>query len=945
MFYANLRTEYSFRYAFGKLPDVFEAGTREGQTHIGICDRSSTFGHIKWQKICDEKGVTPIFGVELAVVKDLQEKKPTPNWMGFIARTQKGLREIYELVGLATSQFHYIPRINYEQVHDVSEDVAILLGSLPYLDALEHHKNFYVNLSPSTNKRVLDWAEASGINVIASADNFFIKPDDRQVYEILCGRNASIQTWPQWIVDEDEWSLSWMGREPAILAAEELCKSCDATLQPAELLVPSKEKSLLAMCEEGAERKGIDLGNPVYRDRLDKELELIGTKEYEDYFYIITDIVQFAKERMLVGPARGSSCGSLVCYLLDITSIDPIPFGLIFERFIDINRSDLPDIDIDFNHEKREQVFQYMIDTYGYDHVARLGTVALYKPKSAIGETAAALKIPPWEIDKFKNSILERSTGDARSLQAVEDTFTDTEIGKQTLEAHPELIVAAKLEGHARHHSQHAAGMILTKSQLTEHVAVDRRTGAIMCDKYDAEALNLLKIDALGLTQLSIIEDCLGMAGKDIPWLLGQDLEQEIAFDILNENKFSGIFQFQGFALQSLVQQCKITEFNDIASITALARPGPLHSGGATEWVQRKNGEEAVTYAHHMLEPILGDTYGTIIYQEQIMRIGREIGELSWEDVSALRKAMSKSLGVEWFNKYKDKFMPGALKNGMDPQVAEDIWQGMCHYGSWSFNKSHAVAYGVVSYWCCLLKALFPLEFAAASVRRESNEESVIKMLREMAKEGIGYVPFDKELSTDQWSVNGGKLVGPLTSIKGIGPVGAKAIVKARQEGRELPARFEKMFDNPITPWDDLYPITNKFRDVIENPADHNIISPITDIGDITANMRDYQKVCVLATIKDINLRDHNETGNIVKRGYVMQGQTLFLNMILQDDTSSIIGQIRRQIYERHGKPIVERGEVGNAVYLLKGTVRHGFRKIHIDRVRFMGYLVEKGNE
>jgi hypothetical protein len=485
--------------------------------------------------------------------------------------------------------------------------------------------------------------------------------------------------------------------------------------------------------------------------------------------------------------------------------------------------------------------------------------------------------------------------------------------------------------------------MIITKDPLTHHVAVDKRSGAVMADKYDAEALNLLKIDALGLIQLSIIEDCLDMTGHDASWLLSQSLENPDAFKILNDHKFCGIFQFQGFTLQSLVQQTEITCFNDLVALTSLARPGPLHAGGTEDWLKRKRGEVSPEKIHPILDKILADTLGVIIYQEQVMQIGREIGGLSWEDVSSLRKGMGKSLGSAWLNRFREKFLNGAVSH-LETFQCEQLWESLLHHGSYSFNKSHAVSYALVSYWCCILKHLYPLEFAAATVRREKDDNAVVRLLRELTSEGIEYVAFDPENSGAQWNVSDGKLVGPISGIRGVGPVATKAILESRAQGGELPARYKKFLDNPATPWDELYPISKRFREFYEHPLENGIQTQLAYVEDITANIEDGTKVCVIGTVTDIALRDHNESTAVERRGYTMSNPTLWLNLMIQDDTDNMMARVSRFKYEQFGKHVVDRGKLNDAVYLVKGTVDHGFRKIEVERIKFLGLLSEQAN-
>ncbi|MFN9115581.1 MAG: DNA polymerase III subunit alpha, partial [Bacteroidota bacterium] len=366
----------------------------------------------------------------------------------------------------------------------------------------------------------------------------------------------------------------------------------------------------------------VDLSDPVYGERLNRELNLIAEKNFEDYFYLVGDACRWARKNMAVGPARGSSCGSLACYLLGITTVDPIPHGLIFERFIDVNRSDLPDIDIDFSDQNRHKMFDYMRQKYGAERVARLGAVAMFKGRSALQEAGAALKIPRWKLDAVVDSLIERSSGDSRVNDSLEDTLRETPAGTKLLTEHPQVLIASRMEGHPRHYTQHAAGVVVAAEPITKYVAVDGRTNAIMADKYDAEGrLGLLKIDALGLTQLSVFEDALALIGMTMEDLQRLPLDDQPAFDVLNNGHFAGVFQWNGNALQSLTKQIKVDRFDDIVAISALARPGPLATGGATQWAKRRMGESAPKDMHPLLAELTKDTYHVVIYQETVMTI------------------------------------------------------------------------------------------------------------------------------------------------------------------------------------------------------------------------------------------------------------------------------------------------------------------------------------
>jgi DNA polymerase-3 subunit alpha len=641
-----------------------------------------------------------------------------------------------------------------------------------------------------------------------------------------------------------------------------------------------------------------------------------------------------------------SSCGSLVCYLLRITTIDPIPHDLLFERFIDVNRNDMPDIDIDFQDDRRHLVFDYVAEKYGAERVARLGTVNTYQPRSALHEVGGAFEIPKFRTDRVIEVLIERSSGDARALDTLLDTLDSTDAGRELMIDYPEARIATKMEGHPRHAGQHAAGIVITDKPVSHYVAVDNRTGATMCDKKDAEALGLLKIDALGLTQLNVLARTLELAGQPKDRLDNIPLDDQRAFDIINRKQYAGIFQFMGQALQSVARLIRLDNFHDFAAISALARPGPLVSGGAQNWVKRKNGQ-APDYPHPLLKPYLEKTLGVVTYQEQIMQIAREVGGMTWEDVTKLRQSMSKSLGKEYFDQFGDRFKAGAHAKGIPMETLEPLWDSLCAFGSWAFNLSHSVAYGMVSYQCCYAKAYWPYEFAAASLDVEGDPDRQIKMLRELAAEGMGYVPVDRELSTDRWQVGiidgERKLIGPLSNVYGIGPKMVKQIMEAKygRVGAKMPPRAEKLLAKPETAIDSLTPIGDAFKRVMPDPRVRNIHTEPTPINSITLD-DDGEDRLFFCVFEKINLRDLNEEINVAKRGGKRaEGQTRYLNLFLKDDTGTIFGRINADAYIEKGQPIVERGAPGKNLYAVKGRIgaSPNFTMMWIDLVRFIGHI------
>lgn len=960
----KIRTGYSFRTAVGHLPDVVARIKEIGWAVAPISDRASTFGFNRYTKECKKAGLRPIYGVELAVATRIGDKKPVVDYWTFFAK--KSLRQLHDLIALATSNSDHEPSLTYKEAL-AAKDIIKISGERLQLDellAVKDRKDFYFGLSPAVPKALMKEAQKAKLQFIACGNNVYPNEADQEFYRVTMGKRADTQTYPQYILSDKEWrdACEWFAdkktMDVALKNRNAVFQVCQAEMKKASLLVPEKPKSLLQLCIEGAKRTKTDIRNPIYKERLKRELDLIAEKKFEDYFFVIADMVNWAKKKMIVGPARGSSCGSLVCYLLNITAVDPIPFGLIFERFIDTTRTDLPDIDIDFSDERRDQVFQYAKDKYGDDHVARLGTVGMFKPRSALNQAGIALQIPKWTVEKVLDGVIERSSGDARAMLALEDTLNDTEAGRKLLNDFPEVKIAARMEGHPNNASQHAAGIVITQEPLAEYVAVDSRTNAAMVDKKDAEDLNLLKIDALGLTQLSIFERTLELVGKKTVsgYLETLPLNDKKAFDVLNKGHFAGIFQFTGSALQSLVKQIEVTHVEDMISITALARPGPLATGGANAWVKRKTGREEVTSLHPMLTELTKETQGIVVYQEQVMNVVRKMGQFSWDDTSAIRKAMSGRLGDEFFARFRLNFLKGARANGIDEQLADEVWRHINTMGSWAFNRSHAVAYGLVSYWCCWLKAHHPLEFAAATLDAETDPQKQIVLLRELKAEGVDYIPVDPETSINKWTVkeneDGSKiLVGPLSTIKGIGPAAVMEITDARKANEPVRPALLKRLQAAKTEIDTLYPIEDAVNRLWPNLEDILRVESIRVRQPLKAIQCGIDgEVMAIAIARRIAPRDENDPANIEKRiarrgGDVngwdgkLRGPTMALNLFLYDDTDEIFAKIDRYRFEEHGRPVVERGKAGRAIYAVKGTVPRDFRMISVTNIRYLGDL------
>jgi len=429
-----------------------------------------------------------------------------------------------------------------------------------------------------------------------------------------------------------------------------------------------------------------------------------------------------------------------------------------------------------------------------------------------------------------------------------------------------------------------------------------------------------------------VLQATLDQVGWDRDKLQAHPLDDKKAFRLINEGKFAGIFQYEGYVLQSLCGQMTVDNIEDIIVITALARPGPLDSGGANEFIARRTGKKKTEYLHPLVENCTKVTYGVVVYQEQVMAIAREVGLLSWEDTSELRKAMSKSLGQEFFDKYWERFKVGANKRNINDEDARRLWENINTMGSWAFNRSHAVAYGMMSYWCLVLKANFPLEFAAACLQNAKDDEQSVKILRELVVEGYKYKPFCPVKSVENWSVQDGQLIGGLTAIKGIGEKLAANILRKRSEGKDLTPREVRLLAEGKTPWDEVFECATLWGHVIKKPRAYGIESQLSTVSEI--NESSDGTFVVIAKISSKDLRDHNEEKALAKRdGQRIEGQALYLNMILEDDTGTINAGVNRYKYLDIGVPLLEDGKIGDW-YIWKGKNSAGFRKLRIFRYR-----------
>lgn len=701
------------------------------------------------------------------------------------------------------------------------------------------------------------WAAAEaarrGIKIVATADCHYPQPTDNKMQAILHaarrGKGTVEDAEAQWeysillthpTSDNKLWErlkgtgLTAKQATAAIMATVEISQRCNVVLPKADRLryplrkqAASSEELIWKWLREGwkyraRNNKRLLEKRKEYAARVKYEMELIVDKDYVDYFLMLSDAVRWCKESGIpVGPARGSAAASLCCYLLRITEIDPMPFpNMLFERFIDINRTDLPDVDLDFDDERREELTVHMTELYGEDHVAKIGTYTKYRGKNALDDVARVFDIPGWEVQPVKDLMIERSGGDSRIDASLEDTFTMFPQAAQVLEKHPDLKRAVMLEGNYRSMSVHAAGLVISNDPLVDNVAyytqydkdMNAKQRVMSVDKKDAEYLGLLKADFLGLKTMGMIRRALEMIDMPLEDLYTIPLDDPKIIDMFRRNDVVGIFQFSGGATKIVNGDVKPDNFLELCDINSLSRPGPLHSGTTADYVNIKHGRKKAEHLHPVIDEIVKHTQYCIIYQEQILQILKEIGGLPWTHLNQIRKIISQKEGVAAFDKVgRLDFIDGAKERYDIPNdVAAYIFNRMVTAGQYAFNSAHCVSYSMLAYWQGYLKVYHPAAFYAANlIKFDKNEYD---LLRDALSHGLKILGPDLDESTTTWTAGKDGIRGGFQQIAGIGPTTGPLIVRDREE------------NGPFANWQDLQRIkgigpktADKIKEVAES--------------------------------------------------------------------------------------------------------------------------------
>lgn len=538
----------------------------------------------------------------------------------------------------------------------------------------------------------------------------------------------------------------------------------------------------------GPARRGVQ----PYLDQLNHELKLIREKNYPSYFILVSWVCRWAKDHdVAVGPGRGSSAASLVCFLLRITEPDPLDFPLTdFSRFVDPTRTDLPDIDIDFDDEFRHLVREAMVEKFGAPYIGNIGTFTKYKGKSALKDVARVFSIPKHKIEELGGMIVERSGGDSRADAALMDTIEMFEGARAIFEEYPDIQKAVDLEGNYKSMSTHAAGVVVTTTPVSDITAMytrvvkGRTITAVAVDKYDAEKINLMKVDLLGLKTMGMIAQALKIAGMTLEELYKIPLDDKRTLDAFHNNDVIGVFQFEGRATRLVGRDLKPDDFLELVDVNALSRPGPLFSGTTAEYIKVKHGEMQATSLHPVIDEITKGTKGQIIYQEQILHALSDFGGLSVKRVHEIRRIISKKLGEAQFNTSAKDFAENAARlHGVTEELAMTVWSRVVTSASYAFVYSHSLAYTMIGYWCMWLKVHHPVAFYTAQLRK-IDEEKWPKLIRDAQEHGLRVQGVDLDLSGDTWTpdVERSRITAGFLQMKQCGPAMAAKLLAHREE-------------------------------------------------------------------------------------------------------------------------------------------------------------------
>ncbi|KWT92949.1 DNA polymerase III subunit alpha [Candidatus Magnetominusculus xianensis] len=833
----HLHTEYSLLDGAVRIDELVEKSVEYKMPAVAVTDHGNLFGAIEFYKKAIDAGVKPIIGCEVYVAQGSRFDRGKDNGKGsyfhliLLAKDMDGYKNLVSLVSRAYLEgFYYRPRIDMDLLEQYSGGLigltACLKGEVPYYlqrDMIDNAReaalrykhilgpgNIYLEIQDNgipeqidVNRKLIELSKELNIKLVATNDTHYLKKEDSVAHDILlCIQTGKtvydtdrmrFKTDGLYFKSPNEMKAAFSEIPEAVLNTREVADKCNLTFKLYKNMLPqyaienglTPDDYMERLARTGIKKKLGSTIAPDYAERFETELKIIKKMGFSSYFLIVWDFINYARTKDIpVGPGRGSAAGSLIAYSLDITDIDPLKYNLLFERFLNPERISMPDIDVDFCKDKRGEVINYTAEKFGKDHVAQIITFGTMAAKAAIRDVGRALAMPYSEVDKI-----------AKLIPATLNITI-----KEGLEAEPELRnayaksedvrrlldIAMRLEGLCRHASTHAAGVVISPTPLTDYTPLYKHPSedAVITqfDMNSIEKIGLLKFDFLGLKTLTVIQKTLEyFKERNIDFDLKHiSFDDKKTYDLLSSGLTTGVFQLESPGMRDILIKMSPNRFEDLIALVALYRPGPIGSGMIDDFIKRKKGLTPVQYDLPQLKEILDETYGVILYQEQVMRIANKLAGFSMGQADILRKAMGKKISHE-MDKQKDAFVDGAVKKNIREKMAVKIFDLMALFAKYGFNKSHSAAYAYISYQTAYLKAHFPVEFMAANLSCEDGSDKVVKFIKECHEMSIEILPPDINRSHSKFTIIGSAISFGLEAVKGVGSAAIESILEVRQ--------------------------------------------------------------------------------------------------------------------------------------------------------------------
>jgi DNA polymerase-3 subunit alpha len=844
----HVHTQYSLLDGMIFIDRLMEQAKKFRMPAVAITDHGQMHGVVDFYRKAGKAGLKPIIGCELYVAPGNMRDRSgrigeSATHLTLLARNNTGYGNLVALTTAASLEgFYYKPRVDRDLLRRHSEGLialsGCLKGSIPQAllrgkekdaeqAAVEYGEifgegNFYLELQSNgieeqkqANRELVALGRKIGLPVVATNDCHYLRREDAPSHDaLLCIQTGKTLQDPNrmrlssdqfYFRSPEEMAALFAEVPEAISGTIEIAERCNVELEFGKVYLPrfappagqGLRSYLRGLAEEGLQQRlgekedaPDDEKRREYRERLDEELGIIEKMDFPGYFLVVWDFVNFARENGIpVGPGRGSAAGSLVAFSLGITDIDPIPYGLLFERFLNPGRTSLPDIDIDFDMDRRDEVIDYVRKKYGEENVAQIITFGTLQARGVIRDVGRVMSVPYNEVDKIAKMVPPVLNITLKDAMKQEPRFG--ELAAKDPQVARLLETAQALEGLNRHASTHAAGVVISDEPLTEHVPLCRGTKGEILTQFamnEIQRIGLVKFDFLGLRTLTVLHEAVALIrkrsdGKEGGFELPKvSLDDKETYQHLSGGATAGIFQLESSGMRDLLIKLQPEKFEDLIALLALYRPGPLNSGMVDDFIKRRHGRTQIEYKHPLLEEVLKGTYGVILYQEQVMKIASLMAGFSLADADILRRAMGKKKPEE-MARQKEKFVAGAVEKGIPEKKAADVYDDMAHFAGYGFNKSHSAAYAMITYQSAYLKAHFPVEFMAALLSSESdNTDKVVKYIAECREMNIPVLPPDVNHSDRQFTVVEGSIRFGLAAVKNVGEAAIESILATREE-------------------------------------------------------------------------------------------------------------------------------------------------------------------